>query len=182
MPVQALRAAQVDDATLIERVKRGDEGAFTQLYQRHARYIAGVVYRLTGVDGELDDIVQETFVEALRKVGQLREPDRVRSWLVAIAVRRTHRALQVRRRRRWFGLRVAEVSPSCADPRVRQVADELYDALDRLSPKLRIPWVLHHIEDQTLPEVAQHCDVSLATAKRRIADADERLDRRLHET
>ena len=182
MTAPALRAAQVDDATLIERAKRGDEGAFTHLYQRHVRYVAGVVYRLLGVDGELDDIVQETFVEAIGKMAQLREPERLRAWLVAIAVRRTQKALQARRRKQWFGLRVAEVSPSCADPRVQQVADELYDSLDRLSPKLRIPWMLHHIEDQTLPEVARCCDISLATAKRRIAEAEELLNRRLHGT
>jgi RNA polymerase sigma-70 factor, ECF subfamily len=182
MTARALKAVPEDDATLVERVRRGDEGAFSMLYQRHARYLAGVVYRLMGTDGELDDIVQETFVDAMQQISQLRSPEHVRGWLVAIAVRRTHKALRARRRRMWFGLRVAEVSPPCSDPRTKQAADDLYDALDRIAPGVRIPWMLHRIEDQTLPEVARLCDISLATAKRRIADADERLDRRLHAT
>lgn len=180
MTVRALRAVPADDAVLVERVRRGDDAAFSLLYERHARYLAGVVFRLMGHDGETDDIIQETFVDAALQIDQVREPDQVRRWLVTIAVRRAQRALRARRRRLWFGLRVIEVSPQCADPRLRQEVDELYEQLDRLAPRLRVPWVLHRIEDQNLAEVARLCEISLATAKRRIAAADERLDRRMH--
>jgi|YNPBryBLVA2012_1023415.scaffolds.fasta_scaffold08519_3 RNA polymerase sigma-70 factor (ECF subfamily) len=182
MTVRALQAVPADDATLVERVRRGDESAFSALYERHARYLAGVLYRIMGHDAETDDILQETFVDAALQIGQLREPSQIRSWLVTIVVRRAHRALGARRRRKWFGLRVAEISPRCADPKLRQRIDELYEQLDRLSPDMRIPWVLHRIEDQGLADVAAACGVSLATAKRRIAAADERLNRRMHAT
>src|SRR5436190_514218 len=66
-----------------------------------------------------------------------------------------------------------------SDPRDRLPVDELYDALDRLPPDLRVPWVLARIEQSTLPEVARICEISLATVKRRIADADARIERRL---
>lgn len=179
MAVRALKVVPVDDATLVERVRCGDEAAFTQLYQRHARYLAGVVYRVMGHGNELEDVLQDTFADALRDIAQLRDPAHIRPWLVTIAVRRTHRALRARRRRLWFGLRVAEVSPQCSDPEVGRRAHELYDALDRLPADVRIPWVLHRIEDETLPSVAAACEVSLATVKRRIARGDELLDRRL---
>jgi DNA-directed RNA polymerase specialized sigma24 family protein len=48
-----------------------------------------------------------------------------------------------------------------------------------LPGKLRVPWVLNRIADETLPEVATLCDTSLATVKRRIAEAEKRLKRRL---
>ena len=68
------QTAQLDDATLIDQVQTGDEAAFSQLYKRYARHIAGVVYRLIGDDAHLEDIVQETFVIGLRQLDRLREP------------------------------------------------------------------------------------------------------------
>ena len=59
------------------RARRGvGPGDFEALYAKHARYIAGVVHRLMGHDGELDDIVQETFVDAIDGLSRLRDPRR----------------------------------------------------------------------------------------------------------
>jgi RNA polymerase sigma-70 factor (ECF subfamily) len=57
--------------------------------------------------------------------------------------------------------------------------EELYDVLDRIPPKLRVPWVLARIEGETLPRVADACGVSLATVKRRVSEAETRIRRRL---
>jgi len=168
----------ISDAALVERARQADEAAFTALYQRHARYLAGVVYRLMGDDEELDDIIQETFIQAGDALDRLDHPDRVRAWLVTIAVRRAHRHL-ARRRRRWFLLsRLTEITAPASDPAQRGEVDELYRALDRLPEDLRTPWVLHRIEQLSLPEVADACEVSLATVKRRIAEAEQRIERR----
>lgn len=78
-----------------------------------------------------------------------------------------------------FAFWTAELAPRASDPRDRQPVDELYEELERLSPDLRIPWTLHRVEQLTLPETARACELSLATVKRRIAEAEERLERRL---
>jgi RNA polymerase sigma-70 factor (ECF subfamily) len=57
---------------------------------------------------------------------------------------------------------------------------ELERALAELPPRLRIPWILHHVEGETLPSVASLEGVSLATVKRRIARAEARVQRRTH--
>jgi RNA polymerase sigma-70 factor (ECF subfamily) len=171
-------AEPISDAALVERARQADQAAFAALYQRHARYLAGVVYRLMGDDEELDDIVQETFLLASDALAGLAQPDRLRPWLVTIAVRRAHRHL-ARRRRRWCLLsRLAEVGTTVSDPADRGDVDELYRALDRLPRELRVPWALHRIEQFSLPDVAEACEVSLATAKRRIAEAERRMERR----
>lgn len=150
------------------------------LYDRHARYIAGVVHRiLGGRDGEVDDIVQETFIDAIEGIARLEDPLAARAWLVSVAVRRTHRFLARRRRRALFAFWTDQVAARASDPRDRQPVDELYDALERIPADVRIPWVLHRIEQLSLPETAAACEVSLATVKRRIADAEDRLERRL---
>lgn len=175
----SLTADGAIDAALVERARRADHAAFAALYQRHARYIAGVVYRLMGDDAELDDIVQETFVDAAHALDALTHAGLVRPWLVAIAVRRARRHLS-RRRRRWLLLdSLAVFGASVSNPDDRRGADELYDALDRLPRDLRVPWVLSRIEQLSLPEVATACELSLATVKRRIAEAERRIQRRL---
>jgi RNA polymerase sigma-70 factor (ECF subfamily) len=153
---------------------------FEAIYAKHARYIAGVVHRLMGDDGELDDIVQETFVDAIEGLKRLVDPSAVRAWLVTVAVRRTRRVLAKRRRRMMFAFWTVDFAPHASDPRDRAPVDELYDALARVPADIRIPWVLHRVEHLSLPETAAVCEVSLATVKRRIADAEERLERRLH--
>ena len=167
-----------DDGVLLERIRRGDERAFAQLYRRHARYLAGVVYRLIGDDMDLDDVIQETFLALRDRLDELREPDRVRFWLVKVAVRGANKRL-VRRRRRFSLLASQPPPPAATDPEASAELRELYEALSTLPPKLRVPWSLHVIEGETLPRVAELCDASLATVKRRVKDARERLERRL---
>jgi RNA polymerase sigma-70 factor (ECF subfamily) len=152
---------------------------FDALYAHHARYVAGVVHRLLGRDGEIDDIVQETFLDAFEGLARLEDPSAVRAWLVTVAVRRTRRFLARRRRRALFAFWVKDFAPHASDPRDRQPVDELYDVLERIPESLRIPWILHRVEQLSLPETAAACEVSLATVKRRIADAEERIARRL---
>jgi len=164
---------------LFARARGGDKRAFTELYTAHARYIAGVVYRIAGNDRDLDDIVQETFIDAIAGIAQIEEPRALRAWLVTVAVRRTRRVLGIRRRRAFFGLLLRDHSAPWSNPKDREPVDFLYDALDKLSPDLRIPWALHHIEHLSLPETAEACEVSLATVKRRIAEADLRIQKRL---
>jgi RNA polymerase sigma-70 factor (ECF subfamily) len=152
---------------------------FETLYAKHARYVAGVVHRILGSDGEIDDIVQETFIDALDGLARLEDPSAVRAWLVTVAVRRTRRVLGRRRRRQLWVFWAADFAPRASDPRDRAAVDELYDALGRIPEDLRIPWVLHRVESMSLPETARVCECSLATVKRRIAEAEERLERRL---
>ncbi len=168
-----------DDAALVAQAIAGSERAFSALYRRHARYVAGVVYRLLGGDAELDDVVQETFCDASAALASLKDPGGLRAWLARIAVRRVHKRLAKRRRWRWLVGEAAQGAPLVSDPAERQRVDALYEALGTLPVELRIPWILHHVEGETLPDVAGMCAVSLATAKRRIAEAAERLERKL---
>lgn len=165
-----------DDATLVARFVEGaDRAAFDALYDRHVRYVAGVAYRLLGDDAELNDVLQETFLAALETMPKLRNPERVRSWLVGIAVRRVQRRLRWKTRwalaRRLFGPSAANKS----DPEDRAEVDALAEALSSVAPKFQTPWVLHHVEGETLPAVAEIEGVSLATIKRRIAKAEAQI-------
>lgn len=169
-----------DEAALVARAAGGDRRAFSHLYRRHARYVAGVVYRLLGGDDELDDLVQETFAEGLHCLEGLRDPEQFRRWITTIAVRRVKRRLADRYRRRDIVDHASVTAPTVSDPAQREDVETLYRALEKISDELRIPWVLHHVQGETLPDVATLCETSLSTVKRRIARAGARLSRRLH--
>lgn len=167
------------DAVLVGQILAGDPSAFRQLYRRHARYVAAVVVRVCGDDIELDDILQDTFVRVVQRLDSLEDPARVRPWIVTIAVRMASERLQRRKRRGRLQSAIAPHHPRTSDPRDRARADELYAALDQIPPKLRVPWVLSRVQGEPLETVANMCEVSLATVKRRISQAQTRLDRRL---
>lgn len=168
-----------DDGVLVERASAGDRRAFTALYRRHARYLAGVAFRLLGDAGELDDVVQEAFLIALRGLGSLKDASRVRPWLVTILVRRVQRRLRSRARRQWLGRELLLVSPTASDPQVSREVSELYRTLERLPIDLRVPWTLARVEGGRMEEVAEWCGISVATLKRRLNKADELLARRM---
>lgn len=171
-----------DDATLVAQALAGNDRAFAALYRRHARYTAGIVYRLLGSDAELEDVVQEAFVDASRALASLQEPAGFRAWLARIVVRRVHKRLAKRRRFRFLVGALEHVTPTSSDPAHRESVDALYRVLGDLPPKLRVPWTLHVVEGETLPDVANMCETSLATVKRRIAEASALIERRLHES
>ncbi|MCH9685669.1 MAG: RNA polymerase sigma factor, partial [Deltaproteobacteria bacterium] len=99
--------------------------------------------------------------------------------LATITVRIAGRQLRRRRLRRWVGLdggidEEMAASPEASPEQRAQIA-ELYAGLDRLPVALRLAWTLRKVQGATNPEVALHCDCSLATAKRRIVEAERRL-------
>ena len=58
------------------------------LFRRYAAYVATCAHRLLGADDELDDVVQEVFLVALRGLRGLRDPEAIRGWLATVTVRR----------------------------------------------------------------------------------------------
>lgn len=175
------REAPPSDEALLEGLRAHDERAIAQLYRRYARYVASVAYRLLGSDDEVDDVVQSVFLELLRSADRVYGPEYLRSFLLRITTRQVSRRLTRRWRSRRIQSALALIFPERSDPRQLAAFDELYEALGRLSPDLRVPWLLHHVEGQTLPESAEACGVSLATVKRRIARAEELLGRLFHD-
>jgi RNA polymerase sigma-70 factor (ECF subfamily) len=159
-----------------------DHSGLATLYRTYAAYVAAVVFRLLGRDDEVDDVVQEVFLVAARGIDQLREPDAVKGWLATVAVRRSMRRL--RRRRLWSFLGLDsvtenDIATTSHDPADRVLLARVYVVLDALPARDRVAWLLHHVEGETLPAVAQLCGCSLATVKRRIAGIQTQIEEQL---
>jgi RNA polymerase sigma-70 factor (ECF subfamily) len=73
-----------EDATLVDRAREGDRVAFGQLYDRYARMVHGVLMARVP-PSEVDDLVQDVFMLALRRLSTLRDSARFGAWLAAIS-------------------------------------------------------------------------------------------------
>ena len=153
---------------------------FDAVYRRYASYSAAVAYRLMGRSSEVDDIVQEVFVDVLEGLHRLRHPGALRGWIATVTVRKVRRRLRWIATRRRLGLGYLEVDTHIVDPSAGpETHAQLRDAfllLEQAPVNDRIAWILRHLEGLRLEEVATRCGCSLATAKRRITRAQALLD------
>jgi RNA polymerase sigma-70 factor, ECF subfamily len=150
-------------------------------FRTHGRYVVSVATKLLGRDEEVDDLVQDVFLTAMRDLPQLRDPGSLRSWLAAITARKAHDRLRRRRMRSVLSLDAApnyqQVADESATPEQRALLARVYTVLDRVPASERIAWTLRYVEGQQLEEVAGICGCSLATAKRRISAAQGLIER-----
>jgi RNA polymerase sigma-70 factor (ECF subfamily) len=172
IPVETAPLRLVDAA---ERPAADDVDA---VFRSYSGYVASVALRLLGRDADVDDVVQEVFLIAMRGLRNLREPAAIKGWLATVAVRIARRRLRKRRVRQFFGLEgepdYAGVVAASQDKAL--LITRAYEILDELPVDQKIAWMVRHVEGEALESVAKICDCSLATAKRRIAAAQSALD------
>jgi RNA polymerase sigma-70 factor (ECF subfamily) len=150
------------------------------LFRRYAPYVAAIAHRLLGRDEDVDDTIQEVFVAAVRGVHAVRDPAAIRGWLARVTVRVARQRLRRRRVRVFLGLDEPVVYDSVVDRSAsaeqRALLARVYGILDGLPANQRIAWSLRHIEGEPLENVASMAGCSLATAKRRIAAAAQKIE------
>lgn len=175
------------DGDLVRRAKEGEDWAHAMIYRRYVRLVATTAGRLLRNPSDVDDVVQETFLIAFEKIDALVNADVLSSWLVKIAIRRVHRRFRWRRFFAFFGgedprAALEDQASAEASPEQRAELSLIDRALSQLPCKLRMPWVLRHVVGCQLGEVAAACACSLATAKRRIAEAEAYVQEHLGES
>ena len=151
-----------------------------ELFRRYAPYVATIGLKLLGRDDELDDLVQDVFIEAHRRLHQLRSPDAAKGWLARITVRRAIRWLRRRKLRAFFSLNAlpdhTALIDAAATPEERSHIASTYRLLEKLPVQQRIAWVLRHIEGETLDSIAGLCGCSKTTVQRRLRAAQLALE------
>ncbi len=149
------------DQALMDRLSRGDPNAAEELVAEHADALYRFVYhQVGGVIQDAEDIVQETFLAAVRQAGRFRGQSRLRTWLFSIASHKV--ADHWRRQRRRAELPLFEDHP-LVDKAVGQegMLERLEDrqmiraALLRLPPHYRTALVLRYVEGLSVAETAQ---------------------------
>jgi RNA polymerase sigma-70 factor (ECF subfamily) len=135
-------------ATLIEAVRAGDREAFTELYRLFAPMVHGVLLaRVPPV--EVDDLVQDVFLIAFRKLHTLRESNSLGAWLAVIA---RNRAMDFYRRARPSEELTEDMAQTCTQ---ESTASEVLEIIRTLPLAYRETLVLRLVEGMTGPEIAE---------------------------
>ncbi|MEM9069886.1 MAG: sigma-70 family RNA polymerase sigma factor [Myxococcota bacterium] len=168
-----------DDAALALALRRGDPGAPAALYDRYAAYLRRVLARVLGVDDELPEVLHETFAQALASIDKLEDPDRLKGWLVRIAIFTARGTIRRRQRRRWlrFGPpnQIPELQTAPASTESKITLDRVFAILDKMPTKERVPFTLRFLEGMQLTDIADACDISLSSVKRYLKRAEKRF-------
>jgi RNA polymerase sigma-70 factor, ECF subfamily len=167
------------DTALAHALLAGETEAAQLAWDRYAPLVHGIVSRALGPDAEVEDVTQEIFYRLFSRIGTLRKPEALRSFVISFAVRIVKWELRRRRARRWLTLsetgEVPEDQMMVMNAESRYALRRLYGLLDLLSARERLVLVLRHIEGMTLEEIAEAMELSLATIKRVLRRASNRV-------
>lgn len=183
--VVALPIAETDTA-LVMALCAGRRDARAALFDRYGLHVERVLLRVMGPDSELADLLQDVFVAAFESIHKLKDPLALRSWLLGIAINKAHK--RIRKRQRWRFIRftapecIPEIESHGAPSEVRRALQATYAILDSLPAEERVAFALRFIEGMDLRQIAEACEISLATVKRRLGRAQKRFaERARHE-
>jgi RNA polymerase sigma factor (sigma-70 family) len=181
--ITATHLAALSDSQLLERYAgRRDEAAFTAMVRRHGPLVLGVCRRVLRDVHAAEDAFQATFLVLARRAGGVGRPEALAAWLHGVAVRVALKARVREARRRRVESRVAAKAPievSAEDPAWQDLRPLLDEAVGELPDKLRVPFVLHYLQGQTVSAVARQLGCPRGTVATHLARARQRLRARL---
>ncbi len=175
------------DGDLVRKALGGNSWAEGQLYRRHVQSVMNTALMLLGHRAEAEDVVHESFVIALEKLKQLKEPEAFRGWLVQIAVRQVRRRTRRKKILKWVGLssekdtnkedevRLDHLANQDASPEVLFELRKMHEKLHQLSEDERMIWILRYIDEEDIDSIAKFVDSSRSTVKRRLATINDHL-------
>ncbi len=158
---------------LVARCKAGDKAAFRTLYERYRSDVARLVFRMVGQRAELEDLIQEAFLQVYRSLPDFRGDSRFGTWVHRITV---NVVLMHRRAARSRPALTDEVPPHLEgssplpdeDAIRRQRVEAFYAVLDRIAEKKRTVFILHEIEGLSPSEIAALVDAPVLTVRTRL--------------
>jgi RNA polymerase sigma-70 factor (ECF subfamily) len=185
----------VDESRLIEQVRAGRTEAFDYFVRRYHRKITRVAYRLLRDAGEADCAAQESFLKAYRNLNDFREGSTFETWLTRICINWCKDRLKRRRLVFYFhqgpssseeetGPHELAAHPGPSPERramSREIRDRLSTAMESLSPRQRTIFVLKHLEELSIPEIAGITGLDAGTIKSHLFRASRKIRERLED-
>lgn len=185
-PQPATHQPHATDATLVDAARAGDARAFDELVRRHRPRVFALALHLTRSAADADDVTQDTFARAFRRLHRFEGRCRFTTWLHRIALNRAFSRIALARRRRAVSLEEPRVTfdppPSPRDDphqayELREHQAALLDALARLSPPLRATLLLVAVDGVGQREAAVRLGCRTGTIGWRLHQARAQLRR-----
>ena len=185
----------VDESRLIEQVRAGRTEAFEYFVRRYHRKITRLAYRFLRDAGEADCAAQESFLKAYQNLNDFREGSTFETWLTRICINWCKDRLKRRRLVFYFhqappsseeemGPRELAAHPDPSPERramSREIRDRLSTAMESLSPRQRTIFVLKHLEELSIPEIAGITGLDSGTIKSHLFRASRKIRERLED-
>jgi RNA polymerase sigma factor (sigma-70 family) len=158
------------DLTLIEASRRGDRDAFAEIIGRYQRAVYAVAFSGVRNRALADDVTQDTFVIAWRRLAELRDDSRLAAWLCGIA---RNRARELRRQTQRETVADVDAVMHTTTPyeELSEAETEriVAAALDQVPHVYREPLVLYYYEERSVDDVARSLGISAATTNKRLS-------------
>lgn len=176
-----------DETDLVARLKAGDRSAFAEMVEQHSPRIFNLARGMMNDPDEAEEILQETFLQAVKHIGRFRSQSKLGTWLYRIA---TNQALMRLRRQRpvnfslddpeensiEYTLPQAEWSRRPESELLNQEAQhEMEKAIDALPEILHLVFILRDVEGLSTAETAEVLDLSISAVKSRLLRARLKL-------
>jgi RNA polymerase sigma-70 factor (ECF subfamily) len=172
-----------DEAQLIARAAGGDAVAFRRLYEAHRERVARLAYRVLGGHRDLEDVVQEVFVQVYKSLPDFRGQSKFGTWLHRVTINVVLMQRRAARSRPIFAEASADDhvashdSPAPdEDAECRERVRAFGRLLDRLADKKRVVFVLHELEGVAPGEIAQIVGAPVLTVRTRLFYARRELE------
>lgn len=187
-----MKAQEVTDQQLVERVQRGDKHAFDLLVLKYQHKIVGLVGRYLRDQSDVQDVTQEAFIKAYRALPRFRGDSQFYTWLYRIAINTAKNYLVSRSRRppdRDIDVSEGEFQDNSAvlrdieNPENALATDQLesviYRAIDDLPDELKVAVTLREFEGLSYEEIAEVMECPVGTVRSRIFRARESIEKRI---
>jgi RNA polymerase sigma-70 factor (ECF subfamily) len=150
----------------------GSQRHVERLVEEHYASLYRYAYRLTGSEADAEDLTQEAFCKAQMNLGQLREPDRARSWLYSILRNAYLHRVRTEKTQPSLSLDlIGELPESPVESLPDVDPDQLQKALGELPEVFRTPILLYYFDDFSYREIADQMDLPIGTVMSRLARA-----------
>ena len=166
-------------ATTVERAVAGDEVAFARIVAAYHLDLVRVAYVICGDEGMAEDAAQAAWWIAWRKLPSLRDPDRLKPWLVAVAANEARKAIKRERRHPVVELKIESNASPEADPGGAIDHVDLAHALSRLKPEDRALVALRYAADLDSTELGPVLGISPSGVRTRLSRLLDRLRKEL---
>lgn len=180
------------DQALVERVQRGDRGAFDVLVRKYQHKILNLIIRYVHDPSEAQDVAQEAFIKAYRALGNFRGDSAFYTWLYRIAINTAKNFLVAQGRRPpGSDIDAQDAEQYDVDSRLKErdtpehelLKNELertvFDAIGDLPEDLRTAITLREMEGMSYEDIATAMDCPIGTVRSRIFRAREAIDERI---
>lgn len=167
------------DLELAGRIRSGDGQAFEALYQRHGARLYNLAYRMAGTATDAEDLLQDVFLLAYRKMGSFRGDSSLGTWLYRLAMNHCLDVLRGRQSRmgqQTDSLDADEAMEPTAAPTLGAVSRiDLDRAIGKLPHACRAAFLLHDVEGFGHQEVGAILGISEGTSKSQVHKARLRI-------